>query len=141
MLRQWWGKLLLAVVMLAAAALPQAPLAYADVEVCDSEPPVLVWTPAGNPVLVNNFLTVPFKNRGALHKANVSGVAERGSEPGTSRITITVWVPGLGKNKHETDSNFEVKVRSVVQRAERYSAEAVGPAGTPIRVNLVVPIP
>lgn len=141
-LRQWRSKLLVALVAVAAVALPQAPLAYADVEVCGDDPPVLVRTPEGNPVLVNNFVTVPFANRGALRKVEVTGTAERGDHPGTSRVTITVKVPRRGHSpKHAADDGFDVKVKSVVQRLDKLSAEAAGRDGAPITLQLVVPVP
>ncbi|MCX6023439.1 MAG: hypothetical protein NTZ05_17255 [Chloroflexi bacterium] len=135
--RRWWFSLIAAVLFWVASALPLAGSAYADVEYCGDEPPVLVRTPAGNPVLVNNYLRVPFANRGALRLATVTGSAERGDRPGQSRIRLAIHVPGRGK--HISEEDFEVAVKSVVQKYDVTKSE-IGRSGSDIVVTLTVPV-
>lgn len=110
-----------------------APAASASEEMCDDEPPVLVRTPAGNPVLVNNFLSAARSHREELRDAVVTGSAVAAGE-GRSRVTITVFV------EKDDGEDFDVKVRSVVKRF-KLEATGEGKAGRAITVSFVVPLP
>ncbi len=111
---------------------PSVPLAGAEDDFCDSDPPILVRTPEGNPVLVNNFVSIPRRYKHAAHNMEITGSSERAGH-GRSKITVKVTVPG-------ERGSFNYRLTSKVQRFE-VSNQGSSSAGNAIILELFVPLP
>ncbi len=109
------------------------PTVSAGDDACDGDPPIMVRTPGGNPVLVNNFLNLPPRLRAHMREIDVSGRSER-IDAKHSKIIVTLMVPT------NRGHGLSIKVRSLVQKFN-VSAEAEGTTGSPITVELIVPLP
>lgn len=114
---------------LAAVAVHAAPAA-AWFEWCDGDPPLMVTTPAGNHVNVNNFVLTGSPDPSLRSGITVTGYGEAAG-PGHTLIHVIVHVPaGEGGNVEVVSSSGRFQVQ----------ANGSGEKGDDIAVELTVPV-
>lgn len=112
------------------AALVWPATAFADVEWCFDDPPVLVRLPSGAPVNVNLDIRVPAGYRDQLKAALTSWSTAPAGQGGTD-IQISVVVPSADGDQFPVRVTASVAKDAVVVTTE-------GTAGTPLRCTLSV---
>lgn len=125
MMARMTRRALIAAGLLAGLSFPLT--AYADVEWCFDDPPVLVRLPSGAPVNVNLWVAVPADNRPQLQATVVSGTADAS---GTT-IQISVLVPSGATGP------FPVQIRAAIAKDAAQTVQS-GVSGTPVVMTLAL---